>query len=335
MSVGGASIDRWRARARSCTRTLTPSTRRSSSATTRRCAAAPSSSGAASCSRPATRPRRTACERRWARHRRAALCPDAIVVTPRMEAYSEASKAMFAVFNDTTPFVEGLSIDEAFLDVGGLRRISGTPTEIAVHLRREVLERVGIRVTVGVARTKFLAKVASGVAKPDGLLVVPVDGELAFLHAIAGRATVGRRTRDRAQAPGALDHHRRGGGTARRARLGADPGTRGRTAPQRPRAQSRSAPCGGRSPSSLDGDPASARSTATVTRDARRRPHRAGRPARPAPAGGPPRLPNGDAALQVRRLHTSDAVAHAARGDGRHGDAARGRPDPARQRPAR
>jgi len=110
------------------------------------------------------------------------LCPQAIVVRPRMKAYSEASEAMFEVFRDTTPFVEGLSIDEAFLDVGGLRRISGTPTEIAVRLRREVLERVGIPVTVGVARTKFLAKVASGVAKPDGLLVVPLDGELAFLH---------------------------------------------------------------------------------------------------------------------------------------------------------
>jgi len=110
------------------------------------------------------------------------LCPQAIVVAPRMDAYSAASKAMFEVFNDTTPFVEGLSIDEAFLDVGGLRRVSGTPTEIAVRLRREVLERVGLRVTVGVARTKFLAKVASGVAKPDGLLVVPIDGELAFLH---------------------------------------------------------------------------------------------------------------------------------------------------------
>ncbi len=113
------------------------------------------------------------------------LCPQAIVVRPRMEAYSQASTAMFAVFHDTTPFVEGLSIDEAFLEVGGLRRISGTPTEIAVHLRRDVLERVGIRVTVGVARTKFLAKVASGVAKPDGLLVVPVEGELAFLHGLS------------------------------------------------------------------------------------------------------------------------------------------------------
>src|SRR3989440_8511140 len=110
------------------------------------------------------------------------LCPYAVVVPPRMSAYSEASKAVFAVFEDTTPLVEGLSIDEAFLDVGGLRRVSGTPTEIAVRLRQNVLERVGLPVTVGVARTKFLAKVASGVAKPDGLLVVPPDAELAFLH---------------------------------------------------------------------------------------------------------------------------------------------------------
>jgi DNA polymerase-4 len=110
------------------------------------------------------------------------LCPQAVVVEPRMSAYVEASKAVFAVFEDTTPLVEGLSIDEAFLDVGGLRRVSGTPTEIAVRLRRDVLERVGLPITVGVARTKFLAKVASGVAKPDGLLVVPPEGELAFLH---------------------------------------------------------------------------------------------------------------------------------------------------------
>src|SRR5207253_4580152 len=68
------------------------------------------------------------------------------------------------------------------LDVGGLRRVSGTPTEIAVRLRSDVLERVGLPISVGVARTKFLAKVASGVAKPDGLLVVPPEGELAFLH---------------------------------------------------------------------------------------------------------------------------------------------------------
>ncbi len=110
------------------------------------------------------------------------LCPQAIVVEPRMSAYSAASKALFRVFEDTTPLVEGLSIDEAFLDVRGLRRLSGTPVEIAKRLRREVRDQVGLPVTVGVARTKFLAKVASGVAKPDGLLVVPPDRELAFLH---------------------------------------------------------------------------------------------------------------------------------------------------------
>src|SRR5712671_6686797 len=94
------------------------------------------------------------------------LCPEAIVVTPRMSAYSEASKAVFAVFEQTAPVVEGISIDEAFLDVRGLERISGTPAEIAAQLRRKVREQVGLPITVGVARTKFLAKVASGVAKP-------------------------------------------------------------------------------------------------------------------------------------------------------------------------
>ncbi|MBB5857328.1 DNA polymerase IV [Amycolatopsis umgeniensis] len=110
------------------------------------------------------------------------LCPDAIVVPPRMRAYSAASKAVFEVFDNTTPLVEGISIDEAFLDVGGLLKIAGTPSRIAAKLRKDVLEQVGLPITVGVARTKFLAKVASGVAKPDGLLVVPHDKELEFLH---------------------------------------------------------------------------------------------------------------------------------------------------------
>jgi DNA polymerase-4 len=99
-----------------------------------------------------------------------------------MSAYSDASRAVFAVFADTSPLVEAMSIDEAFLDVRGLRQIRGTPVEIAQRLRADVRERVGLPITVGVARTKFLAKVASGVGKPDGLLVVPIDGELAFLH---------------------------------------------------------------------------------------------------------------------------------------------------------
>lgn len=121
---------------------------------------------------------RTAMGGRQARR----LCPRAIVVPPRMSAYSEASKAVFRVFEDTTPLVEGLSIDEAFLDVRGLERLAGPPTAVAERLRQRVLAEVGLPITVGVARTKFLAKVASGVAKPNGLLVVPPDGELAFLH---------------------------------------------------------------------------------------------------------------------------------------------------------
>jgi len=110
------------------------------------------------------------------------LCPHAIAVPPRMSAYSDASKAVFAVFEDTTPLVEGLSIDEAFLDVRGLERLAGPPGEIAVRLRERVLDEVGLPITVGIARTKFLAKVASAVAKPDGLLLVPPDRELDFLH---------------------------------------------------------------------------------------------------------------------------------------------------------
>lgn len=115
-------------------------------------------------------------------HRARQCCPDLVVVPARFEAYTEASKAVFDVFHDTTPLVEGMSIDEAFLDVGGLRRIAGSPAEIAARLRADVLDRVGLPITVGVARTKFLAKVASGVAKPDGLLVVDPDREIEFLH---------------------------------------------------------------------------------------------------------------------------------------------------------
>ena len=127
------------------------------------------------------------------------LCPRAVVVEPRMSAYSEASKELYRVFEDTAPVVEGLSIDEAFLDVRGVRRLSGPPKTVAMRLRRELRDQVGLPVTVGIARTKFLAKVASGVAKPDGLLLVPPDRELAFLHPLpvervwgVGRVTAAR-----------------------------------------------------------------------------------------------------------------------------------------------
>ncbi len=143
---------------------------------------------------------RTAMNGRQARQ----LCPDAVVVPPRMGAYSAASKAVFAVFGDTTPVVEPMSIDEAFLDVGGLHRIAGSPVDIAARLRQRVREEVGLPITVGVARTKFLAKVASAVAKPDGLLLVPADGELAFLHPLPVERLwgVGRVTAEKLRARG-------------------------------------------------------------------------------------------------------------------------------------
>ncbi len=128
------------------------------------------------------------------------LCPHAIVVPPRMSAYSKASAAVFEVFHDTSPLVEALSVDEAFLDVSGLRRVSGTPVQIGARLREEV----GLPITVGIARTKFLAKVASQEAKPDGLLMVPPDRELAFLHPLPVRRLwgVGAKTADKLRTHG-------------------------------------------------------------------------------------------------------------------------------------
>jgi DNA polymerase-4 len=110
------------------------------------------------------------------------LCPDAVIVPPRMDAYAAASRDVFAIFRDTTPLVEGISIDEAFLEVGGLRRIVGSPEQVAVRLRERVRADVGLAISVGIARTKFLAKVASAVSKPDGLLRVEPDDEQTFLH---------------------------------------------------------------------------------------------------------------------------------------------------------
>lgn len=133
-----------------------------------------------------------------------ALCPHAIVVAPRMSAYSAASAAVFDVFRDTSPIVEPLSVDEAFLDVSGLRRVSGTPVQIGARLRERIRDEVGLPITVGIARTKFLAKVASQEAKPDGLLLVPPDRELAFLHPLPVRRLwgVGSKTADKLRAHG-------------------------------------------------------------------------------------------------------------------------------------
>jgi DNA polymerase IV len=132
------------------------------------------------------------------------LCPDAVVVPPRMTAYTRASDDVFEVFRNCTPLVEAVSVDEAFLDVGGLGRVSGTPVEIAARLRADVRDQVGLPITVGIARTKFLAKVASQEAKPDGLLLVPPGQELAFLHPLPVRRLwgVGAKTADRLHAHG-------------------------------------------------------------------------------------------------------------------------------------
>ena len=132
------------------------------------------------------------------------LCPNAVVVPPRMSAYTHASNAVFEVFRNTTPVVEAVSVDEAFLDVGGLRRVSGTPVQIAARLRTDVRDQLGLRITVGIARTKFLAKVASQEAKPDGLLLVEPEHELAFLHPLPVRRLwgVGAKTADKLTAHG-------------------------------------------------------------------------------------------------------------------------------------
>ena len=266
---------------------------------------------------------RTAMGGRQARR----LCPHAIVVPPRMSAYSEASKAVFAVFDDTTPLVEGLSIDEAFLDVRGMERIAGTPTEIAVRLRRDVLEQVGLPITVGVARTKFLAKVASGVAKPDGLLVVPPDGELAFLHPLPVERLwgVGPVT--------ARKLHERGITTVGEVAELAEPAARRAArpaagpAPARARPQPRSAAGARRAPPRLDRLAARARrSRSPQTHDVDRRlPRRAGRPRHAPDASRRPRRPHGRAPAALRRLLARDAIAHAAARDRAHPDGPRHR----------
>ncbi|GAA1678441.1 DNA polymerase IV [Mycolicibacterium murale] len=132
------------------------------------------------------------------------LCPQAVVVPPRMSAYSDASAAVFEVFRDTTPLVEPVSVDEAFLDVGGLRRTAGDPVRIGARLRSRVRDEVGLPITVGIARTKFLAKVASQEAKPDGLLLVPPSRELQFLHPLPVRRLwgVGAKTEEKLRAHG-------------------------------------------------------------------------------------------------------------------------------------
>ena len=244
---------------------------------------------------------------------------------PRFDAYTEASQAVFAVFDDTTPLVEGISIDEAFLDVGGLRRVAGTPVDIAAKLRADVRERVGLAITVGVARTKFLAKVASGVAKPDGLLLVPPDGELAFLHPLPIERVwgVGTKTAEKLHARGVTT-------VGDMARIGEGPlitilgGYAGRhlhalAVNRDPR------PVETGAPAPLDRIAARPRSPSPHRRRPRHRARRHRRP-RDAPAAqGRAGRAHGHAALPLRRLHPGHPLAH---------DARRRRPRPSRSSPS-
>jgi DNA polymerase-4 len=126
------------------------------------------------------------------------LCPQATVVAPDYARYERISRAVMAVFASVTPIVEPLSLDEAFLDVSGARRRLGTPRQIAQGIRDTIADEQGITCSVGVATTKFIAKLASGLAKPDGLLVVPEAEVVGFLHQLPVGALwgVGERTEE-------------------------------------------------------------------------------------------------------------------------------------------
>ncbi|MCW2679563.1 MAG: DNA-directed polymerase [Frankiales bacterium] len=126
------------------------------------------------------------------------MCPQAVVVAPDHDAYARASHGVMEVFRSITPLVEPISLDEAFLDVRGAARRLGTPQQIGEHIRATIEDEQGITCSVGVASTKFVAKLASARCKPDGLLVVPADDVVAFLHPLPVGALwgVGGKTED-------------------------------------------------------------------------------------------------------------------------------------------
>ena len=126
------------------------------------------------------------------------LCPTATVLPPQHERYAAVSRAVLATFSSVTPLVEPLSLDEAFLDVTGARRLLGSPTEIGELIRARIADEQGVTCSVGVGPTKFVAKLASGLAKPDGLLVVPSADVVPFLHQLPVGALwgVGDRTEE-------------------------------------------------------------------------------------------------------------------------------------------
>ena len=322
---GGSESSGSDRRRRSCTPTSTRSTPRSSSVTTRRLRGKPITVGGGVVLAASYEAKRFGVRAAMSGGEARRLCPNLIDVPARFDAYVEASKAVYAIFDDTTPIVEPMSIDEAFLDVGGLWRIAGTPVTSPERLRAACADEVGLPITVGVARTKFLAKVASGVGKPDGLLVVEPEGELGVPASAAGRAAVGRRARSpRAKLNGrgvytvgevaAMDERAL---TVDR-RPGAGRALHALAHNRDPRRVE-----GGRRRGSIGSQQASAADVArrddleVVLRAARRSGDR-------ADAQGRPGRPHRDAAVPVRRLHAGDEVALPARrhvvdrGRGRH-----------------
>jgi DNA polymerase IV len=126
-------------------------------------------------------------------------CPDGVFLAPRFDAYGEASKSVMTILRDVTPLVEPLALDEAFLDVSGVRRLHGSAPEIAIALRQRIRDDTGLIASVGAATTKFVAKLASDLAKPDGMLVVEAGTELGFIHPLEVRRLwgVGPKTAER------------------------------------------------------------------------------------------------------------------------------------------
>ncbi|GAA3626357.1 DNA polymerase IV [Kineosporia mesophila] len=126
------------------------------------------------------------------------LCPEAVVIEPDHDRYAEVSRGVMEVFRSVTPLVEPLSLDEAFIDVSGAVRGSGTPSQIAAVIRDRIADEQRIACSVGIAATKFVAKLASAQAKPDGVLVVPRDETVTFLHGLPAGALwgVGEKTEE-------------------------------------------------------------------------------------------------------------------------------------------
>jgi DNA polymerase-4 len=127
------------------------------------------------------------------------LCPEVIVVSPDHQEYAETSEQLLEIMLSVTPLVETISLDEAFLDVTGSRKLLGTPRAIGDLLRSKIQNELQLTASVGIASTKFVAKLASTYAKPDGLLVVPVDQVLEFLHPLPVNALwgVGSKTEEK------------------------------------------------------------------------------------------------------------------------------------------